>query len=124
MLRSVTLGVALSILAAACALVEPPVPAGTRPFQAQVRNPRPVPAELTITTPAGVLPGAVQWPASVPAFSEAIVTFHVPIRGEWAFAVNGDDQLGWEELTPNIGVCSLVFVMGDGNSSFSCLEGP
>ncbi len=124
MLRSVTLGVALSVLAAGCALVEPPPPAGTRSFQAQVRNPRPVPAELTITTPAGALPGAVQLPASVPAFSEAIVTFHVPIQGEWAFAVNGDDQLGWEELTPNIGVCTMEFVMGDGNSSFSCLRAP
>ena len=124
MLRSITLSVALSVLPAACALVEPPAPAGTRPFQAHVRNPRPVPAELTITTPDGMLPGAVQPPASVPAFSEALVTFHVPIRGDWAFAVNGDDQLGWEELTPNIGVCTMEFVMRDGDFSFSCLRAP
>ena len=123
MLRSVTLGIALSILAAACALVEPPPPAGTRSFQAQVQNPHPDPAALTITTPAGVLRGAVQ-PASVPAFSETIVTFHVPIRGEWAFAVNGDDQLGFQELNPNIGVCSMRFVLGGDDSSFSCLSGP
>ena len=123
MLRSVTLGVALSVLVPACALVEPPPPAGTRPFQAQVRNPHPDPAELTITTPAGVLPGAVQ-PASVPAFSETIVTFDVPIRGEWAFAVNGDDQLGFQELNPNIDVCSLRFVLGGDDSSFSCIRAP
>ena len=78
------------------------MPFGTRPFQAHVRNPRSVPAELSITTPDGVLEGAVQWPASVPAFSEATVTFHVPTQGAWEFAVNGDAQLGWEELTPNI----------------------
>ena len=38
MLRSVTLGLALSVLAEACALVEPPIPAGTRAFQVDVRN--------------------------------------------------------------------------------------
>jgi hypothetical protein len=81
------------------------------------------PAELTIATPAGVLPGAVQ-PASVPANSETIVTFQVPIRGEWAFAVNGDAQLGFEELNPNIGVCSMTFVLGDGDSTFSCPSAP
>ena len=124
MLRSVTLGLALSVLVMACALVEPPVPFGTRPFQAHVRNPRPVPAELSITTADGVLEGAVQWPASVAAFSEANLTFHVPTQGAWEFAVNGDAQLGWEELTPNIGVCSLEFVMGDGDSTFSCLKSP
>jgi hypothetical protein len=123
MLWSVTLGVAMSVVAAACALVEPPPPTDTRPFQAQVQNPHPNPAGLTITTPAGVLPGAVR-PASVPAFSETIVTFHVPISGEWAFAVNGDDQLGFQELNPNIGVCLMKFVLGGDDSSFSCLPAP
>ena len=51
-LRSVTLGVALSVLAAACALVEPPIPAGTTLLRAIVRNER-GPVELTVTTPAG-----------------------------------------------------------------------
>ena len=85
----------------------------------------PVPAEMSITTADGVLEGAVQWPASVAAFSEATVTFHVPIPVAWEFAVNGDAQLGWEELTPNIGVCSLELRhQGDGDSTFSCLSVP
>jgi hypothetical protein len=66
-----------------CERVAPPPPAGTRAFQVEVQNPLPDPVELTITTPDGVLPGAVQ-PASLPALSETIVTFQVPIRGEWA----------------------------------------
>jgi hypothetical protein len=62
-LRSVTVSVALSILAAACALVEqpmPPVPAGTIPLQVQVHNMRREPVELTARTPDGDLSGAVQ----------------------------------------------------------------
>jgi hypothetical protein len=38
MLRSVTLGLAVSLLSAACALVEQPPPPGTRMFQAEVRS--------------------------------------------------------------------------------------
>ena len=84
MLRSVTLGVALSILAAACALVEAPVPAGTFVLSGEVRNMRAVPVELEVRTPTGALPGAVQ-PASLPAGpSTTKVTYHVPIIGNFA----------------------------------------
>ena len=88
MLRSVTLGLVLSILAAACALVEPP--RETR--MVQVRTVGAV--ELNVTTPTGVLPGAVE-PASLPAGSMTNVTLHVPAGGNWAITVNGSpDVLG------------------------------
>ena len=95
-LRSVTLGVALSVLAAACALVEPPSPAGTTLLRTRVRNER-GPVELTVTTPAGVLPGAVQ-PTSLPAHSTTDVTFYVPITGQWSIAINGSPDIPGADL--------------------------
>ena len=111
MLRSVTLSLALTALAAACGLVEEPPPPSTDPgaFQVQIWNTRPNPLELTITTPEdmAVVGGVVQ-PALLPALSETTVTFHVPIRGEWALAVNGKDQLLFHTVPiPNIDVCGL-----------------
>ena len=64
-LRTIILIVALSLQAVACALVEQPVPPGTIPFQGEVQNDR-GPVELSVTTPAGTIPGAVR-PASLPA---------------------------------------------------------
>ena len=91
MLRSVTLGLALSLLAAACALVEPPVPAGTRPVQGEVRNMRAHAVELVVRMPAGEMRGAVQ-PALLPARSTTDVTFYIPITGDWTI-LNGDEEL-------------------------------
>ena len=90
MLRSVTLSVALSGLAAACALVEPPLPAGTYPMEAEVRNSSALPVEFSVVRAVGgALPGgneiagAVQ-PASVPAGAlSAKVIFYLPTGGEW-----------------------------------------
>jgi len=110
-LRSVTLGVALTVLAAACGLVEEPPPpsTGPGPFQVQIWNTRADPVELTITTPEDMaVVGGVVRPALLPALSETTVTFHVPIRGEWALAVNGVDQLLFHTVPiPNIDVCGL-----------------
>ena len=77
--------------------------------------------ELTITTPDGEVPGAVQ-PASLPALSETSVTFHVPIAGEWIFRVNDDDQISSEEVIPSIGRCQLQFVIDVGDSTLHCLR--
>ena len=99
MLRSVAL--AMSILSASCALTTEQPPAGTTMVQSQVRNRMPEPAELTVTTPAGVLAGAVQ-PVSVPPGSTANVTLYVPTSGEWAIAVNGRETLGSTQLAPEI----------------------
>jgi hypothetical protein len=97
-----------------------PPPPGT--FQAQVRNTLPNPVELSIVR-AGERVGAAQ-PASLPALSETIVTFHIPIAGEWIYAVDGDDQISSDELIPFIGVCALRVVIDVGDSTFSCLRAP
>ena len=65
MLRAVALGVALSVLAVACALVEPPAQADTFMIQGQARNLRLYPVPITVLIPDGDLPGAVQ-PPSLP----------------------------------------------------------
>ena len=80
-LRSVTLSVVLSILAAACALVEP-APSGTS-LQISVRNSM-GPVVLTVTRPNGDLAGAVR-PASPPAGVTTDVMFDVP-SGVWWIA--------------------------------------
>ena len=129
MLRSVTLGVVFSVLAAACALVEPPVPAGTVTVQGEVRNDR-GPVELEMTTPAGVVPGAVQ-PASLPADSTTQVTFHLPTTGEWTITVNGSPDITVAD--PNVPArwdisadiregCKLeIHLSADGGSGYECV---
>ena len=91
MLRSVTLGVVLSVLAAACALVEPPVPAGTYAMEAEVRNDTARPVDFSVVrTVGGVfkeIKGAVQ-PASIPAGpSTTNVTFFLPTDRQWVIRI-------------------------------------
>ena len=122
MLRSVTLGLVLSVLAAACALVEPPAPADTFVVQGVVRNLRAQPAKLEVRTPTGVLPGAVQ-PASLPAGpSTTNVTYHLPITGEWMIAVNGDAFIASADFGPDIQQgCTLgIELNADGSSMHGC----
>ena len=122
MLRSVTLGIAMSVLAAACALVEPPMPADTFMVQGEVRNMRADPVKLEVRTPTGVLPGAVQ-PASLPAGpSTANVTYHLPIASEWWIAVNGDAFIASADFGPDIPPgCTLgIKLSADGSSTHGC----
>ena len=127
MLRSVTLGIALSVLVAACALIEqppPPVPAGTIPLQVQVQNMRREPAELTVKTPDGVLAGAVQ-PATLPGDSTTDVTIYAP-PGKWSFRINGSsfDILGNDLPGVIRGGCSpLIVLEADGEYSVGCKQG-
>ncbi len=124
MLRSVTLSVAMSVLAAACALVEPPVPpvpAGTIPLQVQVQNMRRDPAELAVRRSDGVLAGAVQ-PPIVPGGSTIDVTIYAP-PGEWSIRVNGS-SLGprGNDLSGviRVGCSPLIGLEADGGFSFGC----
>jgi hypothetical protein len=126
MLRSVTVSVAMSVMATACALVERPVPAGTFVVQGEVRNMRPGTVELEVRTPAGVLPGAVQ-PASLPAGpSTANVTYHLPITGEWWIAVNGDPFVASGDFGAEIRQgCTLgIELSADGSSGHGCNMAP
>ena len=85
---------------------------------------RPRPVELTVSTPAGVLGGAVQ-PATVPAQTTANVTFHVPVDGEWSIVLDGDVRLGTNALNSSIGVCTMVMELpAGGGGSMGCPEVP
>jgi hypothetical protein len=101
--RLVALGVALFLFVAACALVGPPAPPeGTRPVQARVDNRRPDPVEITVRTPIGALPGAVQPTSRVEAFSTADVTMYVPLEGQWTIARNGNGMISSVDLDPKL----------------------
>ena len=118
-LRSVTLSLALSVLAAACALTEAPPPAGTRPIQSQVQNLRALPAKLTVTTPTGVLADAVQ-PPSLPAGSTTDVIFYIPNVGEWTIDFDGHPIVSSEDFTGTFKFgCALELTLSDG-AEVSC----
>ena len=89
MLRSVTLSVALSVLAAGCALDSPP--AGSVLFRVQIRNASMDRVELAVGSDTGDIPGAVQ-PASVAPGGIADVTFAVPIDEEWWLNLSGPNR--------------------------------
>ena len=91
MLRSVTLGLAMSVLAVACALVEPPATARTLTVRVEVRNASTDLVELVVRTDTGELPGAVQ-PASVAPGPSADVLLSVPTDRAWTLDV---EPLGW-----------------------------
>jgi hypothetical protein len=90
-LRSVTLGLAMSVLSAACALVEPPVTAGTATVQVEVRNASRDLVELVVNTDTGERPGAVQ-PASVAPGSSTDVFLSIPSDQAWTLDV---EPFGW-----------------------------
>ena len=90
-LRSVTLGLAMSVLAIACALVEAPATAGTVTVQVEVRNASIDLVELVVRTDTGQLPGAVQ-PASVAPGRSADVLLSVPTNRAWTLDV---EPLWW-----------------------------
>jgi hypothetical protein len=122
MLRSVTVSVAMSVLATACALIEPPVPLGTFVIQGEFRNMRPGRVELEVRTPTGVLPGAVE-PASLPAGpSTANVTYRLPITGKWWIAVNGDPFVASGDFGAELRQgCTLgIELSADGSASHGC----
>jgi hypothetical protein len=121
-LRSVTLGVALSVLAAACALLEPPVPPGTVATHARVKNLENVPVVLAVKMPTGdVLPGAVQ-PASLPAGATAQVTFYLPPSGDWWITVNGSGMFDAADIREmGSSGCTLdMEVSTDGHGGLGC----
>jgi hypothetical protein len=121
MLRSVTLGVALSVLAAACALIEPPAPPGTTAIQVQVRNITAQPVEIFVKTPAGPLHGAAP-PGSVPAWSTTDVTLHLPLGQEYALSVGGFHRLGPSVDEFASTGCRLDFEITSDGLRMSCLD--
>jgi hypothetical protein len=89
MLRSVTLGIALSVVATACALVEPPPPPGTVPIPIRVTNNSGQGHVVSVTGPTSLpIAAAVQPSGAVPAHSTVSMTIHAPLAGEWEIFVS------------------------------------
>ena len=120
MLRSVTLSVAVSVLAAACGLVQPPPPPDTRMVQIEIRNMREHPTALAVATLTGPLPGAAQ-PALVQAQSTANVTFHIPSGGDWWIKVNEAYEIQRADLGPLIEQgCSISIELQFDGLTYAC----
>jgi hypothetical protein len=122
MLRPLALGIAVSILAAACALVEPPPPAGTVMVQLQVKNGSFRPADLAVATMAGrPLPGLVR-PPTVPPGATTDVSFFVPLSSDWMIRVNGQDLIMRSDLRGRTGAINNIGIEVDqsGNSGWWC----
>ena len=124
-LRSVTFGVALSVLTAACALFSEPVPPGTVPVEARITNNSGQEMPLSVVLPTGeVLQGAIQPTTSVPAFSTVTVTVYLPITGDWRVRV-GDWGAILRQDIPEVmqGTCRVVVVSNaDGSGSLRCSD--
>jgi hypothetical protein len=117
--------VAISLLAAGCALVSQPPPPGTVMVQAQVRNVGPVAVELGVSTPAGELDGAVQ-PALLAPRATAQVTFYLPIAArDWWITVNGAGMFPAEDANQYVRQQCRLFmeVNVDGSGGIGC-SGP
>ena len=56
--------------------------------------------EITVRTPAGALPDAIQPTSRVEAFSKTDVTLYVPLEGEWIIWRDGDEMIGSVDLNP------------------------
>jgi hypothetical protein len=97
-LRDVGLAVAMSFLAVACSTATTAVPTqaappGTVAIQAQVHNGSRNPQNVAVAVPAGPIRGRAQ-PALLAAGTTSIVTFFVPIDGEWWIALDERDNRG------------------------------
>ena len=125
MLRSVTLGLAMSVLLAACALVEPPLPPvapGTFTVQGEVRNMSAKPVPLAVFRGAAVLPGAVE-PVSAPAHTATNVTFYVPLTEDASILVDSRLTITSSEVRPNNlgqGCTFLIDVAADEGITYGC----
>ena len=123
MRRAVAVSFALPLLATACALVEPPPPAGTRGVEAQVRNERSLGVELSIMKGLSrrTILGAVQ-PPSVPARSTGNVTLHIPTTGQWWLAIDGSPTLDRNDLEDLFrpGCAFTLEIFADGSLSTGC----
>jgi hypothetical protein len=122
MLRRLALSIAMSVLAAACALVDPLPPAGTILVQLEVHNGAARPAELAVTSdPNRPVPDAVQ-PSSIPPGATADVRFYVPMTSGWTITVNRQDLILSSDMRGRTGVIEDIGIDVDqqGNVSWWC----
>ena len=124
-LRSITLGVVLSVLAAACAMFSEPVPPGTVPVEARFTNNSGQEMPLSVVLRTGeVIPGAIQPTTSVPALSTVTVTLFLPITGDWRVRVGDWGEILRQDI-PEVmqGGCRIVVeANADGSGSLGCSD--
>lgn len=123
MLRSVALGVALSVLTAACALFTDPVPAGTVPVAARITNNTGQEMPLSVVLPTGdILPGAIQPTGSVPAFSRMDLTVYLPVGGDWRLSIGDWGEILKQDIARDLqrGCRIVVEANADGSGMYGC----
>ena len=128
MLRSVTLGVALSVLATACALDSPP--AGSALFRVQIRNASMDRVELAVGSDTGDIPGGVQ-PASVGPRRNCRGNLRRPNRREeWWLNLSGPnrDANDFRSVIEGSSVeglagqsCAVVIILRENRNDVACL---
>jgi hypothetical protein len=119
--RAAALGLALTILAAACALTTEVPPPGTRMVEAQVTNTGAVPITLGVRSSAGMLRGAAQ-PASLAARATQNVRFFVPAGDDWWITVNDAGMFPGSDANVYIrqGCRLFMEVNPDGSGGIGC----
>ena len=116
--RAVAGAIAISILMAACALVDP-VPPGTRPVQVTVQNNTDVPVDVVVTTPAGVVIGRGA-PAVVPVGRVgSVVTIHVPDGDDWTLQLGREARIPGADFNDYASQGCMVGVRLDGANGYS-----
>jgi hypothetical protein len=89
MQRAAVIGLAMTILAAACALVGPNPPPNTTPFKVEVRNNTQQPIDLVVASTSTGAPVGLADPAAIPPLASANVTIWVPRGDGWTILANG-----------------------------------
>ena len=122
MRRAVVLGIAMSVLGAACALVEPAAPA-TSPVQISVSNNTGAPVDSRVTMLTGDLVGSAV-PAAVPNGAlRTPVTIHVPVSREWILQLGGREIPGADLDDYSAQGCMVgIDLHDDGGYSFGCAD--
>jgi hypothetical protein len=118
--RAVLLGIAVPVLAAACALVSPQPP-GTRPIQLNVRNNTGAPVEVRVAMAGGSAAGPAVPPMVPIGGLGTPVTIYVPISGHWTVDVGQATLMrqDFEDLTAPGCTFGVELDLG-GGYSFGC----
>ena len=125
MLRTVTFGVALSVLTAAGAVFTEAVPAGTVPVAARITNNTPREMALSVVLPTGdILPGAIQPTSSVPAFSTMDLTVYLPVGGDWRLSIGDWGEILKQDIAGGLqrGSRIVVEANADGSGMYGCTD--
>jgi hypothetical protein len=121
MLRPLVLALASGLLVAACALVDPPAPAGTVMLQLKVNNQFGLPVDVAVTTATGAYAGEAR-PPTVPAMTASDVQFFVPIGRPWTITVNDQDLILDSDVRGRTGIIRDIGIDVDqtGATSWWC----